>query len=54
VVASDLFSDDEVSIPCLPIPSVHAAPASLADSGDEGPILHIPPHSALTSIENGR
>jgi hypothetical protein len=55
--ALDLVSDDEVPIPCLPVPSpwrpsAHAAAALPADRGDEVPILGTQPRSALVSCDS--
>jgi hypothetical protein len=54
--ASDLFSDDQVAIPCPHVlpprrPSAHAA-ADFADSDDEVPIQHSSPRSALASCDS--
>jgi hypothetical protein len=48
--------NDEVSIPCLHVPSprqpsARAAAASVAESDDEVPMSRIPPRSALASCD---
>jgi hypothetical protein len=57
--ASELFSSDEIPIPCLPAPysqkfqpPSHAAVALLVDSDDDVPILHFTRRSSSSSSLN--